>query len=175
MPCIPAHRLPHWSRLAAFTALLAAFQVYALPPKPQAPKPGIPRSERHETRHEIDHLEEAWRTAALKHDATAMGALLSDDYIGITANGTLQSKDETLAGLRSGAMQFTQMDLSDRKVRFYAQTAVVTSRAEVNGTGFSGEIAGSFRYTRIYVRDAKGIWKIVSFEASKIRESGDKK
>ncbi len=172
MPCIPGHRLTRWSSLAVLTALFAAIPAHALLFGPQAPKPGMPRSERHESKHEIDQLEESWRTAALKHDATAMGSLLSDDYIGITANGTLQSKDETLASLRSGATQFTQMDLSDRKVRFYAQTAVVTSRAEVNG---NGDLKGSYRYTRIYVRDAKGAWKIVSFEASKIRVGGDKK
>ena len=158
----------------ASAALFATPPLHARP-QPQAPKSGIPLSQRHETKHEIDQLEEAWRNAALKHDATAMGNLLSDDYIGITASGTLQSKAETLTGLRSGTMQFTQMDLSDRKVRFYAKTAVVTSKAEVTGTGLGGDITGSFRYTRIYVRDPKGAWKIVSFEATKTRESGDKK
>jgi ketosteroid isomerase-like protein len=166
-----AHSLTHSSCLAAITIFFVAFQGHAQP----HPKPGMPLSERHESKHEIDHLEEAWRTAALKHDATAMAALLSDDYIGITANGTLQSKDETLSSLRSGATQFTKMDLSDRKVRFYARTAVVTSRAEVAGNSPGGDINGSFRYTRIYVRDTKGAWKVVSFEASRIRETDDKK
>jgi ketosteroid isomerase-like protein len=171
MPKKSAHTLLHTSCLAAIAILFVGSQVHAQP----HPKPDMPLSERHESKHEIDHLEEAWRTAALKHDATAMTALLSDDYIGITADGTLQSKDETLAGLRSGSTQFTQMNLSDRKVRFYARTAVVTSRAEVTGSSPSGDINGNFRYTRIYVRDSKGAWKIVSFEASKIRESEDKK
>lgn len=130
----------------------------------------MPRSERHESRHEIDQLEETWRAAILKRDAAAMASLLSDDYIGITGNGTLQSKDDTLANMRSGTAHFTRMDLSDRKVRFYGQTALVTSRAEVSGTTPNGDINGSFRYTRVYVRDAKGVWKIVSFEASRIRE-----
>ncbi|WP_082661842.1 nuclear transport factor 2 family protein [Terracidiphilus gabretensis] len=171
MPQKRAHTLSHWSSMAVIAALFTVSQAHAQP----HPKPGMPLSERHESKHEIDHLEETWRTAALKHDATAMAALLSDDYIGITANGTLQSKDETLAGLRSGTTQFTQMDLSDRKVRFYARTAVVTSRAEVSGSSPGGDITGSFRYTRIYVRDPKGAWKIVSFEASRIRESDDHK
>jgi ketosteroid isomerase-like protein len=166
-----AHILLHWSCLAAVAAFFAVSQVHSQP----HPKPGMPLAERHESKHAIDKLEEAWRAASLKHDATAMAGLLSDDYIGITANGTLQSKDETLAGLRSGATQFTKMDLSDRKVRFYARTAVVTSRAEVAGVSPGGDINGNFRYTRIYVRDSKGAWKVVSFEASRIRESDDKK
>jgi ketosteroid isomerase-like protein len=51
----------------------------------------------------------------------------------------------------------------------------VTSLAEVKGTAGDGDISGSYRYTRVYVRDAQGAWKIVSFEASRIREPGEHK
>jgi ketosteroid isomerase-like protein len=40
----------------------------------------------------------------------------------------------------------------------------------VNATTPDGNISGNYRYTRVYARDASGNWKIVSFEASKIRE-----
>ena len=60
-------------------------------------------------------------------------------------------------------------------MRFYGQTALVTSRAEVTGFTGEGDISGSYRYTRVYARDAKGVWKIVSFEASRIRDSDDHK
>jgi ketosteroid isomerase-like protein len=133
-------------------------------------KPGMPRSERHESKHEIDQLEQNWRDAILHRNVAVMDGLLADDYVGITANGTLQSKDQTLASLKSGATHLTALDLSDLKVRFYGQTALVTSRAEVTGTTGDGDVHGSYRYTRVYVRDPKGAWKIVSFEASRIRE-----
>jgi ketosteroid isomerase-like protein len=128
--------------------------------------------QKHENRHhEIDQLEEAWRTAVLASDTAAMNALLSDDYTAITANGTLQTKQEWLASLRSGRVHITTLDVSDRKVRFYGDTAVVTSRADVQGTGTEGEVLGGFRYTRVYVRNSQGKWKIVSFEASRIRDA----
>jgi ketosteroid isomerase-like protein len=60
-------------------------------------------------------------------------------------------------------------------VRFYGTTAVVTSLAEVQGTNAEGDFTGSFRYTRVYVRDVRGEWKIVSFEASRIRGSGERR
>ena len=100
------------------------------------------------------------------------GGLLADDYIAITPNGTLQSKDQTLANLRAGATQIKSIEFSDRKVRFYGQTALVTSRAEVNGTNGEANFSGSYRYTRVYVRNEQGKWKIVSFEASRIRDAG---
>jgi ketosteroid isomerase-like protein len=136
---------------------------------------GMPRSQKHENRHEIDQLEDAWRAAVLKGDIVAMDALLADDYMAITPTGTLQSKEQTLAILRSGAARFESLDFSDRKVRFYGTTAVVTSRAEVSGSTAEADFSGSYRYTRVYVRNERGAWKIVSFEASRIRESGERK
>jgi ketosteroid isomerase-like protein len=138
--------------------------------------PGMPRAQKHEGRHEIDQLEEAWRNAILKADTVAMGALLADDYMGITAHGTLQTKEQTLSRIASGRAHYTALELSDRKVRFYGTTALVTSLAQVTGSNADGEdISGSFRYTRVYVRNAQGKWKIVSFEASRIREAGERR
>lgn len=126
-------------------------------------------------RHEIDHLEDHWRDAVLNRNVAAMDALLANDYMAITANGTLESKDETLSRMRTGAVRITSIDVTDRKVRFYGSTALVTSRAEVTGTTPEGDLKGSYRYTRVYVRDAGGVWRIVSFEASRIREPANHK
>ena len=134
---------------------------------------GLTHSERHETKHEIDHLEDQWRTALLTRNVQAMDALLSEDYMAITPSGMLQTKDEALAGLRNGSVRFTSIELSDRKVRFYGSTALVTSRAEVSATTVQGDISGSYRYTRVYARDSRGGWRIVSFEANKIRNPGE--
>ena len=136
---------------------------------------GMPRAQRHESRHEIDQLEQEWRNAIMTRNAFALNELLSDDYIAITANGTLQSKDQTLYSLRAGTVHFNSIEISDRKVRFYGQTALVTSRAELNGSNADGDFSGSYRYTRVYIKDDQGKWKIVSFEASRIRESEDHK
>ncbi len=135
----------------------------------------MPRGERHESRHEIDHLEDDWRVAVLSKDVAALDALLADDYMAITARGMLQSKDETLASLRNGVMRIKSIEFSERKVRFYGTTALVTSRAEVNGSTAEGDISGSYRYTRVYVRDDKGAWRIVSFEVSRIHDGDDHK
>jgi len=136
---------------------------------------GMPRAERHESRHEIDQLEESWKDAVVHRNASALESLLADDYLAITPNGTLQSKDQTLANLRSGSLQIKSLEFSDRKVRFYGQTALVTSRAEVTGSNPEGDFSGAYRYTRVYVRNDQGKWKIVSFEASRIRNADDHK
>jgi ketosteroid isomerase-like protein len=136
---------------------------------------GLPQKQRHESRHEIDQLEDQWREAILKSNTAEMERLLADDYLAITASGRLQTKEQALASLRAGRMHFKTLDITDRKVRFYGTTALVTSTAEVQGTTDDGDVSGSYRYTRVYVRDTQGAWKVVSFEVSKIREPGEHK
>lgn len=128
---------------------------------------------KHEDRNEIFQLEEMWRSAMLKGDTAAMASLLADDYIAITAAGTLQTKDDAINNLRTHRVHITTLEVSERKVRFYGKTALVTSLAYVQGTTPDGDVQGSFRYTRVYVRDAQDKWKIVSFEASRIRQPGE--
>lgn len=135
----------------------------------------VPRAHRHEFRHEIDQLEEAWRVAMLKGNSAALAALLADDYTAITARGAIQTKDQAVASLRAGAFQLTALNISDRKVRIYGSTAVVTSVAELTGTKTDQELTGRYRYTRVYVRNPQGQWKIVSFEASRIQEPNEHK
>ena len=150
--------------VAALLLLLSTGLVLA-----QAKKHGMPRGLKHEGRQQIDRMEEMWRDAALQADGAKVASLLAEDYMGISPNGTLQNKAQTVDALSSGRLHFTAMDFSDRKVRFYGTTAVVISQATVKGSMPDGELSGTFRYTRVYVRDDKGNWKVVTFEASSLR------
>jgi len=156
--------------LARLAAVALVFAVCA-----NALYAGQPKPKKRDNRHEIEQLEEAWRTAVLKSDTNALSTLLADDYIAITASGILQTKQEALASIRNGRVRVTSLDVSDRKLRFYGKTALVNSVANVTATNASGDVTGAFRYTRVYVLNPQGQWKIVSFEASHIRDSGQHK
>lgn len=162
--CFPSRSYRNRAALAA--AVLGV--VFASPAMPAQVHNGMPRAERHESRHEINHLEGLWRDAIVKGDTTAMSSLLADDYMAITPFGTLQNKQQTLDNLGSGRWHITSLNQVELKVRFYGTTALVTSLVEVQGTSPEGDISGDYRYTRVYARDPKGNWKIVNFEANRI-------
>jgi ketosteroid isomerase-like protein len=126
------------------------------------------------THKEIEGLELDWRQAQLTNDISVVDRLLADDYLGISANGTLETKADELAKRRSGSLHITQFDLSDIKVRIYGDTAVVTSKAELVGKSGDRDISGRYRYTRVYSNRA-GQWRIVSFEASRISGEPEEK
>jgi ketosteroid isomerase-like protein len=169
------------SRRIALLLLLLSVPAWALKSVPVWAVKAVPdqssmaRSQKHQSRRTIDQLEETWRKAVLTSNTAVIETLLADDYIAISAIGTLQTKEQTLASIRSGKMRISSIEISDRKVRFYGATALVTSRAETVGTTEDGDISGSYLYTRVYVRDKRGVWKIVSFEVNLIRGSGERK
>jgi ketosteroid isomerase-like protein len=158
-------------RLNAGLAMAAAltFVVWAFPITGMAPV------QKHEAHHEIEQLEDEWRNALLTSNARELDSLLAEDYMAITPSGTLQTKEEALDNLRSGRVHFSVLDVTDRKVRFYGTTAIVTSLANVQATTPDGTVNGNYRYTRVYARDPQGRWRIVSFEASRVREPGPHK
>jgi ketosteroid isomerase-like protein len=162
-PLISRRLHPRWTLAATLALAVGAIPLFA---------GGLSLVQKRDSRHEIDQLEDEWRTAILGGDVKTMDSLLADDYMAITAAGTLQSRDETLANLRSGRLHFTTLTITDRKVRFYGSTAVVTSLVTIEATNADGPVTGDYRYTHVYVRDAQGVWKIVSFEASHVRRPG---
>jgi ketosteroid isomerase-like protein len=124
----------------------------------------------HESAHkEIEGLELDWRQAQLSNNVSEVDRLLADDYLGISANGTLETKADELTRRKSGSLHITQLDLSDIKVRIYGDTAVVTSKADLVGKVGDRDISGRYRYTRVY-SNRDGQWRIVSFEASRVSE-----
>jgi len=133
----------------------------------------LPHHANHEVHKEIEALEMQWRQAQLSNDVGTMDRLLADDYIGISASGTIETKAEALALRRAGTLHITTLDLNDLKVRIYGDTAVVTSRADLEGTNGTSTISGRYRYTRVYNRRL-GQWKIVSFEASHMNDDKDR-
>ena len=117
--------------------------------------------------HIIERLEQRWQRAELESNTTIMSSMLADDYLGISANGRLSTKTETLDSFKTGSIHFSAMNTADRKIRVYGSTAVVVSRAQVTGSQQGQDLSGHYRYTRVYHRE-NGVWQIVSFEASRI-------
>jgi ketosteroid isomerase-like protein len=122
-------------------------------------------------KHEVEDLEEQWRVAQLTGDVAAMDRLLSDDYVGISMSGQVNTKAQQLDRLRTRSLVITKIDLSDVKVKLVGPVAIVTSLASVEGTNEGTSMTGLYRYTRVYQRLPSGVWKITNFEATRVPNS----
>ena len=123
---------------------------------------------KHDAKRQVEALEEQWRQAQLAGDVAVMDKLLSDDYIGITMTGQVNTKAQQLDRMRMHKIALTKLDLGDRQVKLIGSIAIVTSRAEVEGTNEGAPVKGTYRYTRVYQRLPSGAWKITSFEATRV-------
>jgi ketosteroid isomerase-like protein len=114
---------------------------------------------------EIKTLQEQGRDAALKGDTSFQERHLTDDYIGIDADGRMLTKDEAIQRRRSGAVKYESIDQRDAKIRVYGDTAVFNSLASVKGTRDGKPFSGDFRTTFVYVKQ-KDDWKEASFHVT---------
>lgn len=120
-------------------------------------------------RDQIETLETQWKQAVLANDCETMDHLLSDDYLGISANGQVVTKPQQLERMRTHNFAISSLDVSDVKIKLISQhAAIVTSLAHVEGTNDGRPLHGSFRYTRVYQRIPNDGWKITNFEATRV-------
>lgn len=158
---------------AASTAVVAALLGMSLAPVAGAQHPQRPHPRHKEDlKHQVEKLEQSWRAAQLNNDVDAMDKLLSDDYVGITMSGQVVTKMQQLDRIRNRTAKLTRIDLDDVKVKLTPPTAIVTGKAEVDGTNDGQPIHGTYRYTRVYMRSPGGSWKITNVEVTRVGEPG---
>lgn len=123
---------------------------------------------KHDAKKQVEALEEQWREARLSGDVATMDKMLSEDYIGISMTGQVSTKVQQLNRVRERRVVLTRIDLGDMQIKLVGAIAIVTSRADVTGTNDGVSIQGTYRYTRVYQRQPNGVWKITSFEATRV-------
>jgi ketosteroid isomerase-like protein len=143
---------------------VAATWAHALPhPHPQK-----------QLKQQIEEMEERWRAATLAGDVGAMDQLLSEDYVGISWTGQVNTKAMQLDRIRNRSLTIKRMDVSDQKVKLLGGVAIVTARADVDGSSEGSDMTGAFRYTRVYQRLPSGVWKITNFEVTRVPDASER-
>ena len=146
--------------LTCFIALVGAQQALAA---------NQGHAKKHDVKKLVEALEEQWRKAQLAGDVATMDKMLSEDFIGISMSGQVNTKAQQLERIRSRNLVVTKVALSDMKVKLVGAVAIVTSQADVEGTNEGVSVKGKYRYTRVYQHLPTGEWKITSFEATRIQ------
>ncbi|HET6763044.1 MAG TPA: nuclear transport factor 2 family protein [Longimicrobiaceae bacterium] len=118
---------------------------------------------------EIVAAEAEIRAAQLAADVSALDRLIADELLFTGPDGQLGTKAQDLEAHGSGVVRFREHvpeELCVRRVG--ADVAVSAMRArlavEVAGT----LIQGTFRYTRVWARQAGGPWRVVGGHVSEV-------
>jgi ketosteroid isomerase-like protein len=116
---------------------------------------------------EIRALEKLWNESRVRADVSALGALLGDEWTVTHGDGSIDTKAQYLADLRSGDRKFFGDVKQDQfTVRLYGDTAVVAgiSDSKVEYKGRPG--GGPLRFTRVYAK-RDGRWQMVASQATR--------
>jgi ketosteroid isomerase-like protein len=119
------------------------------------------------TEEEIRKLEADARNASLAGDTGFFERVASDDFLSVDPRGETRTKAQMIEHRNSGNMKFHSIQVEDERVRTYGNAAVVTGTAHVKSKHERTEITGSYRYTRVYVKQL-GRWRTVSSQSTRI-------
>jgi uncharacterized protein (TIGR02246 family) len=122
------------------------------------------------TEQDIDMADEQLRQAFLSADGPALNRLLADNWKVVHVNGREQSKSQFIESLQSGRAKFLSIEMKEREVRRYGDTAIVTARW-TNTIEFKGNRhTREDRVTRVWVKSPEG-WRALTEQASFIESN----
>jgi ketosteroid isomerase-like protein len=120
----------------------------------------------------VEKLDDEIFAAAKRGDAEAFGKFLADDYVRIGPDGQMRNKAEAVDLYKPGRLKWDSIELKNRKVRVYGNTAIVTREDDVKGHMGTNEISGTYRDTVVYVKGKNGQWQDVNFQSTKVQTPG---
>ncbi|MDQ3749082.1 MAG: nuclear transport factor 2 family protein [Acidobacteriota bacterium] len=108
-------------------------------------------------------------TAALqKNSADETDKFLANDYTRVGPDGSVATKEQQIAGIRSGDLKYQTVETTDRKWRFkgFGNVAIVTSKLTLKATNKGQDLSGTYRVTSVLNRAGVDRWVIASTHIS---------
>ncbi|HKB10119.1 MAG TPA: nuclear transport factor 2 family protein [Vicinamibacterales bacterium] len=116
---------------------------------------------------EIRAMEKQWNEARVKADVATLERILDRDWTVTHGDGTINTKAEYLADLKSGVRRFFADVTEDRiDVRLYGDTAVASGTSDSKVEYKGKPSGGPLRFTRVYVK-RDGRWLMIVTHATR--------
>jgi ketosteroid isomerase-like protein len=107
---------------------------------------------------QLIQLENDWLKAISEHDLASLDSILAEDFLDTTYTGEVRTKRDAILRATAGNNTIDSQRLSDVRVRFYGNMAIVTGLNTVTAKVF-GE--AKVRFTDVFVKNGNR-WQAVS-------------
>lgn len=114
-------------------------------------------------------LERLWNEAQVNRDAQALDQLVSSRFINTEYDGEVSDKQKFLADIRDPLFKPTIANISDVRMNFFGDTAVVTGNYHTAGTYQGKPYDHVGRFTDTWILDM-GKWQCVSSHTSLLKK-----
>ena len=116
---------------------------------------------------EIRAMEKLWNESRVRADVVALDQLLDAGWTVTHGDGTINTKAEYLADLKSGDRKFfADVKQDDFTVRLYGDTAVAAGISDSKVEYKGKPSGGALRFTRVYVK-RDGRWVMIVSHATR--------
>jgi ketosteroid isomerase-like protein len=108
----------------------------------------------------VKQLEHDWTDAAIAKDADKMGGILADDWTELGPDGTMETKAQSLADLKSGQGTLTSFDFGPMSVKVVGNTAIVQGTDTEKSTTKGKDSSGKYVWMDVFMM-RNGKWQAV--------------
>jgi ketosteroid isomerase-like protein len=116
---------------------------------------------------EVKRLLEEYSEALLRRDIGVLERIWADDFTFTNPMGSVLSKAQRIANIKSSATSLTSVTVNDQDVRAYGDAVVATNRITLEGRYSGQEGSGQYRTLGVWVK-RQGRWQMVALQMTRI-------
>ena len=116
----------------------------------------------------IKQLEHDWSDASKGNNGDKISQILADDWVGIEADGSKETKQSTLAEMKSGASKLTSFEFGPMDVKVLGSVAVCQGSDTEKSTAKGKDSSGKYVWMDVFAkRDGK--WVAVRSQSAMVK------
>ena len=116
----------------------------------------------------IQKLESDLRIATMKGEAAWFEEHLADNYVETDDTGKVSTRTDVVKLYRNTQPEYDSWNLSEGTAQtFHGNTVILTGKLDVEGKVDNKSISGSFRFTRVWIKDGLE-WKLAAEQMTRI-------
>ena len=128
-------------------------------------RPRIGKKDEDKDKEAVAALDEQFQAAVKANDFGIMNKILADDFVLVTGSGKVFNKSDLLEEARNQSSTYEHQEDTERTVRVWGDTAMVTAKLRIKGMRDGKQIDYSLWFSDTYLRRPEG-WRYVFGQAS---------
>jgi ketosteroid isomerase-like protein len=125
----------------------------------------------------MQQVEDSWDTAVTKHDQFALENLLSRDYVGISAEGDVTTRNQQISHLFVAGAEPVSLTQKVISARVLGDVAVVngTYVMEWQGASDQQKVAEKGVFTHVFRKNSAGNWQCINSQRTVVATEDERK
>ena len=116
---------------------------------------------------ELETAEQAWVSAIKSNDAAALKRILAEELVYTHATAIVDTKASYIQSITSGNQKYEGVEYSNKKMRTYGNTGVVTAQLRMTGKTKGVPFDNRVYLTHVWVKQGGG-WQLVAHQTTRI-------